>query len=102
MAVVEVEPMSPERTGSQDEKGVWTFTRVFHVRTNDPKDGPFIVLSDPNLPAIYEGYVSGNDNYPDATCRRRGPPRLKDEMDRLNWIVPFEYRQNPENFILHC
>lgn len=71
MAVVQVTEQEGSLGGEDNQKGEFTFSRTFFVKTDSVNDGPQVVLSSPLLPAQNEPYQVGYDNDPTAIVNRR-------------------------------
>lgn len=94
MAVIACDLIS-DRTGTNDTQGSTravvanSFIQRWRVQTNDPLDGPHVVVNHPGLPALYSPYSSGNDTYEDALLLRKTPEEEGDS--HRSWIVTCEY-----------
>lgn len=96
MAVIRVDPINDSRDGEEDEKAVGTFTASYRVQTNDPLDGPYVVINDPQLPQLYSAYSVGNDSLSSALCIGKTPRPEGDS--RKSWIVTCRFSTNALQF----
>ena len=69
MAVVSVKTLHDGWTGSWTSKEMPTFTVVYSVEVDDPKDGNILVKQASGIPRLGEYYRTGNDLHALATCK---------------------------------
>jgi len=92
VAVIRVDPINDGRDGEYDEKYVGTFTAAYRVQTNDPLDGPLVVVNHASLPQLYGAYSVGNDSLSNALCIAKTP--RPDGDSRTSWIVTCRFSTN--------
>ena len=74
MAVTNTNLIAASQSGTATKaKANWEFTTVYQVTTDDPADGPYIVLHAAGLPLLGSIYTSGND-----------PPATRAKLDQLS------------------
>jgi len=92
MAVIDCRLIGVNRDGSYDAKNIRVWTQLWRVQTNDPLDGPAVVVNYSGLPALFDPYSSGNDSDPYALLVSK-KPREEGEGHK-SWIVTCEYRSD--------
>jgi len=93
MAVIRVAPKRGTGEGLANDQWENAYTLVLNVWTNDPDDGPAVILSSPLVPKVGDEYATGNDYDPGSFCRTV-TPRRDSSVDTL-WEVTCEYRNIP-------
>jgi hypothetical protein len=87
MSVISVTELARERRGGYDSNGL-TFTRAFQVITDDPQDGPLIVMSSIGVSPM-DPYAAGNEADPGCFAKRFTPNC--DDKARTVWTVTVDY-----------
>lgn len=88
MSVIAVTERREESTATVDQGGQTSYTRVFHVKTDDLNDGPGIAIG--SIPVqIYDAYISGNDAL-DVNARAVSA-NARSVGDGLLWEVTVAY-----------
>jgi hypothetical protein len=83
-------------SGSVDSEGYTTFKVTWLVRTNDPLDGPYVVLNTPGLPKAGDPWILGNDNFPWAWCRQEMTAKpIVTKEPNYNWEVEQTFSNKP-------
>ena len=90
MSVIRCKLIGGGRDGSRDVKGIEVYTQLWRVETNDPLDGPQVVVNHTELPELFSQYTSGNDSKSTALLVSKKPREEGDS--RVSWIVTCEYR----------
>lgn len=86
MAVTQFRLIGEKRGGGQFGAKARRYKQVFRAETNDPYDGPAVVMAHATCPVQFvTTYSSGNDSDDEALCEE---VQVEEEGDsRLSWIV---------------
>lgn len=83
------------RTGSVDNQGHRTYVRSFKVTTDDPQDGPYLVMTAPGI-VWGDPYVIGSENDPYAYARDFNSRLFDEDNSKKFWVVNVTYTSKPE------
>lgn len=93
MSVVSVTTL--RSTGGIDDEGHQSYDVVYHVRTNDPEDGPYVAINASGVARWGDSYIYGNESNQFAFCRRLTADYVDWPNDRLNYHVSAYYTTKP-------
>lgn len=83
------------RSGSHNSQYQKTYEVQYRLLTNDPLDGPGIVVNHSELPALYDSYEFGNDSDANVYLISKQPREESSDGSFKTWTVTCEYSNAP-------
>ena len=93
MAVIDCRLIS-NRSGEHNSQYQKTYSVQYRLLTNDPLDGPSVVVNHSELPALYDTYDFGNDSDSNVYLISKSP-REESDGSFKTWVVTCEYSNAP-------
>jgi hypothetical protein len=96
VAILEVREIWNGRTGSENDKAVRNYTRVYRVITSSPLVGSLAVRYAPDIPRRFDAYVNIDGSFDTEALVKKVTEKQEDE-DPNTWLVTVEYSSSTED-----